>query len=72
MIPLSKISLRPPDLEWVAQVSLLRPGFLLRNRPYRNTHSKFVRAIFNLLAKRFDPIRVFCVRFRLLALSFPE
>jgi hypothetical protein len=34
---LSKINLRPPDSEWVAQVSLLRPGFFLRNRSYRNT-----------------------------------
>jgi len=45
MIPLSKINLRPPDFEWVAQVSLLRPGFLLRNRPYRATHSIFVHAV---------------------------
>jgi len=49
MTSLSKINLRPPDFEWVAQVSLLRPGFPLRNRSYRNTHSIFVRAIFIFL-----------------------
>jgi hypothetical protein len=25
------------NIKWVAQVSILRPGFLLRNRSYRNT-----------------------------------
>ena len=33
------------NIEWVAQVSLLRPGFLLRNRPYRATHSIFARTV---------------------------
>jgi hypothetical protein len=28
------------NVEWVAQVSLLRPGFLLANGPSRNTHSE--------------------------------
>jgi hypothetical protein len=56
---LSKIKLQPPDFEWVAQVSILRPGFLPRNRSYRNTqvsksetwatHSIFVRADFIFL-----------------------
>jgi hypothetical protein len=35
-----KIKLQPPDFEWVAQVSLLRPGFLLRNRSYRTPRSQ--------------------------------
>ena len=34
---LVKNKLQPPDFGWVAQVSILRPGFLLRNRSYRNT-----------------------------------
>jgi len=29
--PLSKNKPQPPDFEWVAQVSILRPGFLLAN-----------------------------------------
>jgi len=37
---LSKIKLQSQAFERVAQVSLLRPGFLLRNRSYRNTSSE--------------------------------
>jgi hypothetical protein len=44
-ILLSKIKTPTPDYEWVAQVSLLRPGFLLVNEFRPNTHSTFVRAI---------------------------
>jgi hypothetical protein len=44
-----KIKRQPLDFEWVAQVSILRPGFLLRNRSYRNTHSMIIRAIFIFL-----------------------
>jgi len=56
MISLSKIKLQIPDFEWVSQVSILRPGFLLAmgSRPEHPglkietwaTHSIFVRAIF--------------------------
>jgi hypothetical protein len=37
---LSTIKLQPPDLEWVAQVSLLRPGFLPANGHSRSTPVK--------------------------------
>jgi hypothetical protein len=40
------ITLQIPDFEWVAQVSILRPGFLLAMGSGRNTHSIFVRVIF--------------------------
>jgi hypothetical protein len=56
MISLSKIKLQIPDFEWVSQVSILRPGFLLAmgSRPEHPglkietwaTHSIFVRVIF--------------------------
>jgi hypothetical protein len=52
-------NLQPPDVEWVAQVSLLRPGFLLANgfQPEHPglksetwaTHSIFFRASFTFL-----------------------
>ena len=53
---LLKNKLRLPDFEWVAQVSLLRPGFFLADGPKPEhpglksetwaTHSTLVRAIF--------------------------
>jgi hypothetical protein len=33
----TKMKLARTSVEWVAQVSLLRPGFLLADRSYRNT-----------------------------------
>jgi hypothetical protein len=52
MIPLrlmtTEKALPEREVEWVAQVSILRPGFLLGNRSYRNTHLIFGRAIFFL------------------------
>jgi hypothetical protein len=46
---LSKNKLQPPDFKWVAQVSILRPGFLLGVGPGRNTHLLFLPIIFIFL-----------------------
>jgi hypothetical protein len=45
---------------WVAQVSLLRPGFPPQVGPDRNTHAKFVRIIFMFSGEPAKSGRLMC------------